>query len=136
MWGLSDLSVCLNRHHHPHNAGRCSGRHNESEKTLPPKISRVGAAAESVVVSVVVAGVGAAGAAMGAMMVGASLEVGGVMAAAAPVSAGFIANRSSSGAMSALPSVVAKGSLGRAGGVLRGQRVMFRKKRNGGLRGC
>lgn len=56
------------------------------------------------------------GAAMGAMMVGASLEVGGVMAAAAPVSAGFIANRSSSGAMSALPSVVAKGSLGGAGG--------------------
>lgn len=58
-----------------------------------------------VVVAVVVEeGVGAA---MGASMVGASLEVGGVMD---PVSAGRIANRSSSGAMSALPSVVAKGS--------------------------
>lgn len=69
-----------------------------------------------VVVVVVEEGVGAAGAAMGATMVGASLEVGGVMAAAAPVSEGLIANRSSSGAMSALPSVVAKGSSGRAAG--------------------
>jgi len=70
-----------------------------------------------VVVVVVEEGVGAAGAAMGAMMVGASLEVGGVMAEEAPVSVGLIANRSNSGAMSALPSVVAKGSLGRAAGV-------------------
>lgn len=116
-------------HHYCHNAGQCSERHNESE-TLPPKISRVGAAADSVVVvSVVVVvvvvvveeGVGAAGAAMGAAMgatmVGASLE-GGVTAAAAvaPVSVGIIANRSSSGAMSPLPSVVAKGSSGRAAG--------------------
>ena len=69
-----------------------------------------------VVVVVVEEGVGAAGAAMGATMVGASLEVGGVMVAAAPVSVGLIANRSSSGAMSALPSVVAKGSSGRAAG--------------------
>lgn len=69
-----------------------------------------------VVVVVVEEGVGAA---MGASMVGASLEVGGVMD---PVSVGLIANRSSSGAMSALPSVVAKGSSGKAAGgvVLRG----------------
>lgn len=67
-----------------------------------------------VVVVVVEEGVGAAGAAMGAAVDGASLEVGGVTAAAAPVSVGLIANRSSSGAMSALPSVVAKGSSERA----------------------
>lgn len=69
-----------------------------------------------VVVVVVEEGVGAA---MGASMVGASLEVGGVMD---PVSVGLIANRSSSGTMSALPSVVAKGSSGKAAGgvVLRG----------------
>lgn len=68
----------------------------------------------SVVVLVVVEeGVGAAGAAMGATMVGASLEVGGMMAADT-VSVGLIANRSSSGAMSPLPSVVAKGSSGEA----------------------
>lgn len=104
-----------------------SERHNESERTLPPKISRVGAAGDSVVVVVVVVvvsavvevvvvvvvveeGEGAAmGASMGASMVGASAEVGGVMD---PVSVGLIANRSSSGAMLALPSVVAKGSSG------------------------
>lgn len=57
-----------------------------------------------VIVVVVEEGVGAA---MGASMVGASREAGGAMD---PVSAGLIANRSSSGAMSALPSVVAKGS--------------------------
>lgn len=70
-----------------------------------------------VVVAVVEEGVGAA---MGASMVGTSLEVGGVMD---PVSLGLIANRSSSGAMSTLPSVVAKGSSGKAaagGVVLRG----------------
>lgn len=65
-----------------------------------------------VVVVVVEEGVGAA---MGATMVGASLEVGGVMAGA-PVSEGLIAKRSISGAMSAFPSVVAKGSSGRAAG--------------------
>ncbi|TNN57716.1 hypothetical protein EYF80_032084 [Liparis tanakae] len=77
-------------------------RHNESERTLPPKISRVGAAADSVVVVsmvvvvVVEEGVGAAvGAAMGAMMVGASLKVGGLRTGG-PVSAGIMANRSSS----------------------------------------
>lgn len=64
---------------------------------------------------VVEEGVRTAGAAMGTTMVGASLEVGGV-AAVAPVSVGLIANRSSSGAMSPLPSVVAKGSSGRAAG--------------------
>lgn len=92
--------------------------------TLPPKISRVGAAADSVVVASVVVvvvvvvegGAGAAGAAMGAMVVGASLEVGGVMVVLASVLVGLIANRSSSGAMSALPSVVAKGSSGGAPG--------------------
>lgn len=70
-----------------------------------------------VVVAVVVEeGVGAA---MGTSMVGTSLEVGGVID---PVSLGLIANRSSSGAMSTLPSVVAKGSSGKAAGgaVLRG----------------
>ncbi len=72
-----------------------------------------------VVVVVVEEGVGAAGAAMGATMVGASLEAGGVMAVA-PVSAGFMANRSSSGAMFALPSVVAKGSSGEAAGGVEG----------------
>lgn len=113
-------------------------RHNESERTLPPKISRVGAAADSVVVvSVVVVvvveeGVGAAGAAMGATMVGASLEVEGVMAGA-PVAAGLIANRSRPGAMSALPSVVAKGSSGRAagGGVEGLGGVMMKEEREG-----
>lgn len=69
-----------------------------------------------VVVVVVEEGVGTARAAIGAAMVGASLEVGGVTVAA-PVSAGLIANRSSSGAMSALPSVVAKGSSGESSGV-------------------
>lgn len=64
----------------------------------------------AVVVVVLEEGVGAA---MGASMVGASLEVGGVME---PVLVGLIAKRSSSGAMSALPSVVAKGSSGEAAG--------------------
>lgn len=55
---------------------------------------------------------------VGTTMVGASLEVGGVMVVAAVVSgalvsAGLMANRSSSGAISALPSVVAKGSFKR-----------------------
>lgn len=61
-------------------------------------------------VVVVIEGVGAvAGTATGAAMAGASQEVGGVMAVV-PVSVGLIANRSSPGVMSALPSVVAKGS--------------------------
>lgn len=92
-------------------------------RTLPPKISRVGMAADSVVVvsvaavvAVVEGGAGAEGAAMGAMVVGASLEVGGVMAVLASVLEGLIANRSSSGAISALPSVVANGSSGGVAG--------------------
>lgn len=117
-----------------------SERQNESERTLPPKISRVGAAADSVVVVVVVVvvvsavaevvvvvvvvvveeGEGAAmGASVGASMVGASAEVGGVMD---PVSVGLIANRSSSGAMLALPSVVAKGSSGAGAAGFEGSR--------------
>lgn len=100
---------------------------NESERTLPPKISRVGAAADSVVVVVAVAGAVAAaavesavvvavavvvvsesvGGGVGATMVGASAEAVGVTE---PASLGLMANRSSSGAMAPLPSVVAKGS--------------------------
>lgn len=98
---------------------------NESERTLPPKISRVGAAADSVVglVVVVVAAVESAvvvavavvavsvsvGGGAGATMVGASAEAVGVTE---PPSLGLMANRSISGAMAALPSVVAKGSSG------------------------
>lgn len=97
---------------------------NESERTLPPKISRVGAAADSVVVVVVTAveaesavvvavavlavSVSVGGGA-GATMVGASAEAVGVTE---PASLGLMANRSISGAMAALPSVVAKGSSG------------------------
>lgn len=91
----------------------------------------------AVVVVVVVLVEEGVGAAMGAMIIGASLEVGGVMAAAsAPVSVGFIANRSSSGAMSALPSVVAKGSSQRAAGWWRSgvrEGVMIRKEGNGSV---
>lgn len=108
-------------------------------KTLPPKISRVGTAADSVVVVSVAAvvvvvvegGAGAVGAAMGAMVVGASLQVGGVVAVLASVLEGLIANRSSSGAISALPSVVAKGSSGgvAGGGVERLDGVGLLEKR-------
>lgn len=95
------------------------GSTNESKRTLPPKISRVGAAADSVVVlvtaveSALVVAVAAVEVSMeggeGAMMVGASAEA--AVGVTEPVSLGFMANRSSSGAMAALPSVVAKGSL-------------------------
>lgn len=103
------------------------GSTNENDRTLPPKISRAGAAADSAVVVVVAAGAAAAagvesaavvavaadvvsvsvGGGVGATMVGASAEAVGVTE---PASLGLMANRSISGAMAALPSVVAKGS--------------------------
>lgn len=93
---------------------------------LPPKISRDGAAADSVVVVSVVSAVSAVvvvmvveeavgagmGAAMGVTTGGSSADAGGVTA---PASLGLMAKRSSSGAMLPLPSVVAKGSLRDAG---------------------
>lgn len=96
---------------------------------LPPKISRVGAAADSVVVVSVVSAVSAVvvvmvveeavgagtGAATGGSAAGSSADVGGVTAPP-PASLGLMAKRSSSGAMVPLPSVVAKGSSGEAAG--------------------
>lgn len=89
-------------------------------ETLPLKRSSVGGATDSVVtdvvvvaVAVAVGGEGVAGAAVGEML--GSALVGD--AAAATLSTGFMAKRSSSGAMLALPSDVAQGSLlGRVGG--------------------
>lgn len=100
-------------HHHCHSAEQCSVRSRMC--TLPPKRSRVGtagagAAAESVVV---VEGAGAAaGGSVGATMIGTALEVGLAASGAASVLSNFIAKRSISGAMFALPSDGAKGSSG------------------------
>ena len=77
--------------------------------TLPPKRSRVGGAAASVVAAGALGGATGRIGARGAMG-GVSLEVGVMVTA--PASDGIMANRSISGARTALPSEGAKGSLG------------------------
>lgn len=70
-----------------------------------------GAAADSVLAVVEGTGV-AAGGSMGATMIGTALEVGLAASGSASVLSNFIAKRSISGAMFALPSDGAKGSSG------------------------
>ena len=92
--------------------GQSSVTRTMTTETLPPKISRAGGAAAALVAATAAAAGAGEGAVAGTG--GAALAVG--VTAGAPVSGGFMAKRSSSGAASALPSDGAKGSWGKQSG--------------------